>query len=88
MRVVTKGSFHRDVKKLRDLETVGKTEACVRAAISAISVQELGDVVPISGHPGYSRIRVGKYRIGIYLSGDTLTFLRVLLRRDFYKYFP
>lgn len=88
MRVVTKGSFHRDVKKIQDAETVAETERCLRAALTAASLRELGDVVPIKGHPGFSRIRVGHYRIGVHFNDDTLTFLRVLKRRDFYKYFP
>jgi mRNA-degrading endonuclease RelE of RelBE toxin-antitoxin system len=34
------------------------------------------------------RMRIGDYRIGFFLMGDTITFARVLHRRDFYRYFP
>ena len=34
------------------------------------------------------RIRVGDYRIGIVLAGQTATFVRFLNRKDIYKYFP
>lgn len=34
------------------------------------------------------RIRVGNYRIGIYLEKDTVIFTRVALRKDIYDIFP
>ncbi|MGK7945796.1 MAG: type II toxin-antitoxin system RelE/ParE family toxin, partial [Microcystaceae cyanobacterium] len=33
-------------------------------------------------------IRVGNYRIGFFGENDTITFVRVLHRREFYRYFP
>ena len=88
MRVVTKSSFHRDIKKLRDAKVLARTLECVNAARTAASLQDLGDVVLMTDYPGYSRIRVGEYRIGFHFDGDTIPFLRVLRRRDFYRSFP
>jgi len=34
------------------------------------------------------RIRIGKYRIGIYIVNGTVEFTRVLHRDKIYKYFP
>ncbi|CAN5241257.1 hypothetical protein BH20GEM2_BH20GEM2_03470 [soil metagenome] len=42
----------------------------------------------LSGRGPYYRLRVGGYRIGIRIDGDTVTFVRVLPRRDIYRYFP
>jgi mRNA interferase RelE/StbE len=33
-------------------------------------------------------IRVGDYRIGVVLEDGVVTFVRVLHRRDVYRYFP
>ncbi|MCC5620529.1 type II toxin-antitoxin system RelE/ParE family toxin [Nostoc sp. CHAB 5715] len=33
-------------------------------------------------------MRVGDYRIGFTVAGDTITFVRVLHRKDIYRYFP
>jgi mRNA-degrading endonuclease RelE of RelBE toxin-antitoxin system len=34
------------------------------------------------------RIRIGDYRVGIEINGDTLELFRVLHRKEFYRYFP
>ncbi|MFM6062867.1 MAG: type II toxin-antitoxin system RelE family toxin, partial [Microcystis panniformis] len=31
---------------------------------------------------------IGDYRIGFFVEEDTITFARVLHRREFYRYFP
>ena len=36
----------------------------------------------------YYRIKVGEYRIGLELEGERLIFVRILNRKDIYKYFP
>lgn len=36
----------------------------------------------------FYRIRVGDYRIGFMLDNDILVFMRVLHRKDIYRYFP
>jgi len=36
----------------------------------------------------YYRIRIGNCRIGIIISDDTVIFIRVLNRREIYRYFP
>ncbi|MFP4247584.1 MAG: type II toxin-antitoxin system RelE family toxin [Halochromatium sp.] len=42
----------------------------------------------MTGYPNRYRIRIGAYRIGIELQGDTIEVMRVLHRREFYRYFP
>lgn len=42
----------------------------------------------MGGAKGHYRIRVGEYRIGVRIMGDMVTFVRVLERKDLYKYFP
>ena len=66
MRVVTKSSFDRDIKKLQDAKVLARTQDCVKAALTAATPLTLADVVAMSRYPGYSRIRVGDYRIGFH----------------------
>ncbi|MFM7717678.1 MAG: type II toxin-antitoxin system RelE family toxin [Microcystis sp.] len=42
----------------------------------------------IEGHPSYYRIRIGDYRIGIYVEENMIAFVRVLHRKEMYCYFP
>jgi mRNA interferase RelE/StbE len=57
----------------------------------SINFQRLHDVVGIKklqGHQNYYRIRFGDYRAGLKYEKDTLTFERLLHRKDIYKYYP
>ena len=54
----------------------------------ARNLQEIKNIKKIRGGNRYYRIRIGDYRIGLVLEGDTITFVRFLPRRDIYKYFP
>lgn len=36
----------------------------------------------------YYRIRVGEYRIGMAVNENTAIFVRVLNRKEIYRYFP
>jgi hypothetical protein len=42
----------------------------------------------LSGGGPYFRIRLGDYRIGMRVEEDVVTFVRVLPRKDIYRYFP
>ena len=42
----------------------------------------------LSGHDAYYRIRVGDYRIGVEVAEDVIIFVRILHRKDIYRYFP
>ena len=52
------------------------------------SLQDVPNVKSLVGTQNRYRIRIGDYRIGIEINGDNLEVLRVLHRREFYRYFP
>ena len=52
------------------------------------SLQNLPNIKALIGSASRYRIRVGDYRIGIEINGDTLELFRVLHRREFYRCFP
>ena len=41
----------------------------------------------LSGYKNVFRVRIGDYRIGIFISKDTVEFARVVHRKDIYKVF-
>ena len=69
-----------DIKK-RLLKLIEKLKATV-------SLGELHGVKKIEGYENYYRLRIGDYRLGFKLSGDTIEFIRFLHRRDIYRRFP
>ncbi|WP_245587395.1 type II toxin-antitoxin system RelE family toxin [Cylindrospermum stagnale] len=54
---------------------------------NAVSLGEINNVKKLKADGDYYRIRVGDYRIGIAVSGDVVIFMRILHRREVYRYF-
>ncbi|TVM04222.1 MAG: plasmid stabilization protein [Candidatus Brocadia sp. WS118] len=51
-------------------------------------ITEIKNLKKIKGHPSFYRIRIGDYRLGIEYRETTLVFMRVLHRKEIYRYFP
>lgn len=89
MKTVYERRFARDLKKLRKAPQILEG---IRAVILEIErAENLGvvrNVKRISGPGNYYRIRVGDYRIGFELVGDTVYLTRCLHRREIYRAFP
>ena len=67
-----------DVRLLRHVEKV------IRALESAASLGE----VPQLKHLQFFRIRVGDYRLGLRVEASQVDCVRILHRREIYRYFP
>jgi mRNA interferase RelE/StbE len=81
--------FLKDLKKLKNPDVYGRVyELSFTTLPSADSLQDLANVKAMVGYAGHYRIRVGDYRIGIILKDGAVEVMRVLHRREFYRYFP
>ncbi|NEO49759.1 MAG: type II toxin-antitoxin system RelE/ParE family toxin [Moorea sp. SIO4A3] len=56
--------------------------------LSCHNLRDIKNIKKLKGEDNAYRIRLGDYRIGFFLKGDTIIFSRVLHRREFYRYFP
>ncbi len=88
MNVTFRASFHRDLKKLKDKDALQKVKECIYRAEEANDLAEIAHIKKISGSSGYYRIRVHEYRLGVFVSGDEIEFVRCLPRREVYRFFP
>ena len=52
------------------------------------SLDDVQGIKKIEGYEGYYRLRMGDYRLGIKLAGNTLELIRFLHRKDIYRRFP
>ncbi len=52
------------------------------------SLFDSGKAEQMAGYPGFFKIRFGDYRPGIRIKDDTISFERVLHRKDIYRFFP
>lgn len=52
------------------------------------ALSEIGNAEKMIGSSNYYKIRFGDYRIGIFKKGENIELLRVLNRKEIYKFFP
>ena len=88
MNVEFRKTFEKDLRKLRDKTLLNKIRVTIEDVESAQTPDEISNVKKLKGEAGYFRIRVGDYRIGLFLQEDAVLFVRILHRREFYRYFP
>ena len=88
MRVEFRKTFERDLKKIKDKNLLAKLQPAIESIEQADSLETIATLKKLKGDDGYFRIRIGDYRIGLFGAGETLLFVRVIHRREFYRYFP
>ena len=89
MKILISKRFEKDALKITDARILSKIRRVLANAKSINMISEIVGIEEMSGHPDFYRIKFDyRYRIGVYLEGDTLQFLRVGGRGDFYKSFP
>jgi len=88
MRIVFRKSFTRDLKKTTDQDIRDRVRQAIEQVEAATQLQAIDDLKKLSGAANFFRIRIGDYRIGLVVEGETIEFVRCLPRRDLYRYFP
>lgn len=88
MRVEFRDSFAKDLKGVKEKGPLGRVREVIEAVEKADSLAELPNLKKLKGGGDYFRVRVGDYRIGVALDGETVVFVRFLNRKDIYKHFP
>jgi len=82
-------SFLRDLKKLKGQSIYDRIFGLAFTTLpEADSLRDVTGVKAMRGYPNRYHIRIGNYRIGIEVHGDNVEVMRVLHRREFYRYFP
>ncbi len=81
-------SFVKDVERIKDQRLLNRIANCINQVIHTDSLDKINSVKRMKGETCYYRIRLGDYRIGLRIVGDTLIFIRILHRKEIYKYFP
>ncbi len=88
MKVIYKNSFLKDVRKIKERALAMRVKEVLEAIEQAETLQEIVNLKQLKGSTGYYRIRVGDYRIGLRVDGETVTLIRFLHRKEVYRYFP
>lgn len=88
MKVAFRQAFAKDLKKLCNQSLLDRIKSAIEVVETASSLNEVTGIKRLEGEDSYFRIRIGDYRVGLILLGDTVVFVRVIHRKEFYRYFP
>ncbi len=89
MRVLFTKSFAKDLRKQKkNQELLKQVQRIIENVEQAEVLTELTSLKQLKAEGRYYRIRTGDYRIGLTIENDQITFVRVLHRREIYRFFP
>jgi mRNA interferase RelE/StbE len=88
MKVEFLSKFLKDLDKL-NVKSVKKSVVETIELLETIqSLTEISNLKKLKGHKSAYRIKIGDYRIGIFVEGNKIEMARVVHRKDIYKVFP
>lgn len=88
INVIFDRSFIRDLRGIRDATLRQRIDEVINEVKAAASPQDIAHLTKLSGFPIHFRIRVGTFRLGVIIQGDSVTFARCLPRDQIYHQFP
>jgi len=89
MKIEYSEPFLKDLKKLKKTTNyLTIKEFCFEALTQYESLLHINNIKKIRGYKTYYRIRIGNYRIGLKDEGDVVVLMRVMHRKDIYRFFP
>ncbi|PZV08521.1 MAG: plasmid stabilization protein [Leptolyngbya sp.] len=88
MKVEFRKSFEKDLGKIRDQDLLSRIKAVIEEIENVATLLEVNNIKKLKADGNYYRIRVGNYRIGFIENDVTITFVRLLHRKEMYRYFP
>ncbi len=89
MRAEFRKSFARDLRRRKnDSDFLDRVKEIIEEVELAETTARITNLKKLKGESSYYRIRFGNYRIGIKIEDDLVIFIRVLHRKEIYRYFP
>ena len=82
-------TFLKDLKRLKGSREYEKIRRItLEDVLGWDELSGRSQVKKLSASDNAYRLRIGDYRIGFFWDGSTITFARVLHRREIYRFFP
>jgi mRNA interferase RelE/StbE len=88
VRIAFEASFARDLKRVKDKQLLRRVEQVIGEIKAATELSDIKRLSKLKGHDTFYRIRLGDYRIGMEVLEDEVILVRILHRKDIYRYFP
>jgi mRNA-degrading endonuclease RelE of RelBE toxin-antitoxin system len=81
-------TFEKDVKNINS-QLINKNLIKILNEIqTANKISDISNLKKIQGTSNYYLIRIGDYRLGMIITKTEIQLIRLLHRKDIYKYFP
>lgn len=80
--------FEKDLDKLIILSIKNDVADVIENAENAAKITDIKGLKKLSGYKFAYRIRIGDYRIGVFIEKNIVEFARIAHRKDIYKVFP
>jgi mRNA interferase RelE/StbE len=80
--------FNKDLNKLKDNDVRASLLKTIENVESADNVTSIPNLKKLKGHKSAFRIKLGDYRIGIFVEGNVVEMARIVHRKDIYMVFP
>ena len=88
MKIEVLKSFEKDIEKVRNRALSIKVLATIKSIETCQNLPEIPHLKKMVGYERYYRIKLGEYRIGLKIEKDSVILIRLMDRKDIYKYFP
>lgn len=89
MKLIFEKRFEKNLKKIQDKRILQRVKSIIEKIALIDSLLELDENVKrMRSNPSFWRIKIGDYRIGLEKEKDEIIFVRILHKKDIYKYFP
>lgn len=88
MNLVFLNSFKKDLAKITNTKLKEKIISIILSFQEAQSINDIPHLKKLKGYPFAYRIRIGDYRLGVYIEDDRIELVRSAKRSDIYKVFP
>lgn len=88
MKIRVNKTFLKELAKIPKKERQKAEKLVFEKSERFSDLHQIPNIGKLKGYSNYYKIRIGDYRIGLKFINDTLTFERILHRKDIYKVFP
>ena len=88
MQIVFLSKFFKDLSKINQPKVLADIEKAIIQVENVKTTIDINQLKKLKGYKSAFRIKVGDYRIGLFIENDVIEFARILHRKDIYNLFP
>lgn len=88
MKVEFLSKFNKDLEKLEIDHVRNVALKAIYMVDKANHFADIPNIKKLRGHKDAYRIKIGDYRIGLFIKDNVAEFARIMHRKDIYTFFP